>query len=121
MLLLSKWTAHKSSEKTDEQRKRAIVFPLYNKAFKLLADSNIPLFCLSAGGAGEERVIDHGPTDTLFKAKAGAEKAAVWVVAVRTVYRSRASHLSLTDCRSTAPTELYPLWYAAPNKISISF
>lgn len=61
--------------KTDEQPKKAIVFPLYNKAFKLLADSNIPLFCLSAaGGAGEERVID-GPADTAFKAK--AEKAAV--------------------------------------------
>lgn len=77
MPLLSKWTAHSSRGKTDEHRKRAIVFPLYNKAFKLLADSNIPFFCLgAAGGAGEERVID-GPTDASFEAKARAEKAAV--------------------------------------------
>lgn len=75
---LSKWTGHNSRGKTDEQPNRAIVFPLYNKAFKLLADSNIPLFCLgaAAGRAGEERVID-GPADASFKAKAGAEKAAV--------------------------------------------
>ena len=106
MPLPSKWTAHNSRWKTDEQRKRAIVFPLYNKAFKLLADSNSPLVCLAAAarGAGEERVID-GPTDPSFKAKAGAEKAAVWVVTVKTVYRRCASHLSLTDCRFTAPTE----------------
>lgn len=77
MPLLSKWTVHNSRGKTDEQQKRAIVFPLYNKAFKLLADSNISLFCLSAaGGAGEERVID-GPTDVSFKANARAGKAAV--------------------------------------------
>lgn len=64
-------------QKRRQMNKTAIVFPLYNKAFKLLADSNIPLFCLcAAGGRGEERVID-GPADTLFKAKAEAEKAAV--------------------------------------------
>lgn len=69
---------------TDEQWRSAIVFPLYNKAFKLLADSNIPLLCLFAAGGerrvgvegGEERVID-GPTDTSFKAKGSTEKAAV--------------------------------------------
>lgn len=61
------------------KRKRAIIFPLYNKAFKLLADSNIPLSCLAAaaaaaGGVGEERVIDGG-IDALFKEKARAEKS----------------------------------------------
>ena len=56
---------------------------------------------------GEERVID-GPTDTSFKAKASTEKAAVYVVTVKAVYRRRASHLSLTDCRFTARAELYP-------------
>lgn len=63
------------------KRKRAIIFPLYNKAFKLLADSNIPLFCLAAAaaaaaarGVGEERVID-GATDALFKEKTRAEKS----------------------------------------------
>lgn len=66
-----------AEEKTDEQQKRAIVFPLYNKAFKLLADSNIPLLCLGAErGGGEKRVID-GPADSSFKAKARAEKVAV--------------------------------------------
>lgn len=115
MQLLSKWTAHNSGRKTDEKPKGAILFPLYNKAFKLLADSNIHLLCLdaAAGGAGEERVID-GPTETSFRAKAGSEKAAVWVV---------------TDCLQTlcfpfvldwlsihCPHRIVSvsLWYAAP-------
>ncbi len=75
---MSKWTVRNSRQTTEEQRKTAIVFPLYNEAFKLLADSNIPLLCLSAaaGGAGEERVMD-GATDTAFKAKAEKRKAVV--------------------------------------------
>lgn len=65
-----------SGGKTDERGKIAIVFPLYNKAFKLLADSNIPLLCLTAG---EERVIDRRRTDPSFQAKAGAEEAYIRV------------------------------------------
>lgn len=45
---LSKWTAHTSRRETDEKPKGAILFPLYNKAFKLLADSDVHLFCLGA-------------------------------------------------------------------------
>lgn len=41
-----------------------------------------------------------------LKKKPEQRKAAVWVVTVKTVYRRRASRLSLTDCRFTAPTEL---------------
>lgn len=76
MPLLSKWTAHTSRRKTDENPKGAILFPLYNKAFKLLADSDIHLFCLGAAAvwAGEERVIDE-PAEMSFRAKAGSEQS----------------------------------------------
>lgn len=104
MPLLSKWTACNSRWETDEKPRRTILFPLYNKAFKLLADSNIHL-CLSAaaGGAGEERVID-GPRETSFRAEAGSEKAAVWVV---------------TDCLQTAcfPFVLDWLLIHCPHRI----
>lgn len=53
MPLLSKWTEHTGRWKTDEKPRSAILFPLYNKAFKLLADSNIHLFCLGMSGWGE--------------------------------------------------------------------
>lgn len=76
MPLLSKWTEHTSARKTDENPKGAILFPLYNKAFKLLADSDIHLFCLGAAAvwAGEERVIDE-PAEMSFRAKAGSEQS----------------------------------------------
>lgn len=101
---LSKWTAHTSRRETDEKPKGAILFPLYNKAFKLLADSDVHLFCLgaAAGWAGEERVIDE-PAETSFRAKDGSEKAAVWVVKPA-VYRRRVSRLSLVERWFTAPT-----------------
>lgn len=101
---LSKWTAHPSRRETDEKPKGAILFPLYNKAFKLLADSDVHLFCLgaAAGWAGEERVIDE-PAETSFRAKDGSEKAAVWVVKPA-VYRRRVSRLSLAERWFTAPT-----------------
>ena len=53
-----------------------------------------------------------------LKKKPEQRKAAVWVVTVKTVYRRRASRLSLTDCRFTAPTELSLLlfWHAAPKQ-----
>lgn len=99
---LSKRAAHTSRRETDEKPKGAILFPLYNKAFKLLADSDIHLFCLgaAAGRAGEERVIDE-PAQTSFRAKDGSEKASVWVVKPA-VYRRRVSRLSLTERWFTA-------------------
>lgn len=108
---LSKWTAHTSRRETDEKPKGAILFPLYNKAFKLLADSDVHLFCLgaAAGWAGEERVIDE-PAETSFRAKDGSAKAAVWVVKPA-VYRHRVSRLSLAECWFTAPTNS-----ASPSK-----
>lgn len=109
MAPLSKWTAHTTRRETDEKPKGAILFPLYNKAFKLLADSDVHLFCLgaAAGWAGEERVIDE-PAETSFRAEDGSEKVAVWVVKPA-VYRRRASRPSLTE-----------RWFTAPQTVSAS-
>lgn len=74
---LSKWTAPTGRRKTDENPTGAILFPLYNKAFKLLADSDIPALLSRRQRRyeeGEERVIDE-PAEMSFRAEAGSEQS----------------------------------------------
>lgn len=119
MPLLSKWTAHTSRSKTDENPKGAILFPLYNKAFKHLADSDIHLFCLGAAAvwAGEERVIDE-PTEMSFRAKARSEQS--YCLGCKVSHLQMLCFSSVLDCRwFTAPTNCLCFFVQKKEKRSI--